>query len=141
MYKIRNNSRKFPINLIIFIKGANIFLNPVTYSHAYFINFLIFVDSVASALHSTVDATKNVATSAAGTVKGTSKWAYFLFELLSFANKRFFTLNFIVDTAESTLDTTKNVAASVVDKGSSLIGGAKGIFHLFKWFHILSSSL
>lgn len=56
-----------------------------------------------------------------------------MFELLSNAhNNLFFTLHFIVDTAESTLDTTKNVAASVVDKGSSLIGGAKGIFHSFK---------
>lgn len=33
----------------------------------------------------------------------------------------------VVNTVSSTIDTTKSAAASVVDKGTAIVGGTKGI--------------
>lgn len=39
----------------------------------------------------------------------------------------------VASTVHSTVDTTKNAAASVIDKGASLVGGAKGINYVINY--------
>lgn len=43
----------------------------------------------------------------------------------------------VANTVQSTVDTTKNVASSAIEKGSSVVGSAKGInfnyFMVFTW--------
>ena len=92
-----------------------------------------FVDTLANTVHSTVDATKSVASSAVdkgvsfvGSAKGTSLFCLlFIFCRSSFITLFLLKFNF-VDTVANTFDATKNVAASAVDTGVSYAASAKG---------------
>lgn len=49
-------------------------------------------------------------------------WFYVIVDCQRF----YFVFIIFVDTVQSTVDTTKNVAASAFDKGTAIVGAAKG---------------
>lgn len=96
---------------------------------------LFIVDTVVSSVQATVDTTKNAAssalemsTSAIGSAKGIliELWKYYSLASPLFTRYFWLIVDSVANSVQATVDTTKNVAASAVEKGSSLIGCAKG---------------
>lgn len=105
--------------------------------------FIIIFSSTVDTLVNTVDTTKNVAAGAVdkslsflGNAKGTAKYLKaIIYWIFSYYTELFiFIVDSVASTVSSTIDTTKAVAGSVVEKGTTLVGGAKGRYIIFCLF-------